>query len=237
MPNENEERPVSSQEARKKRAGKKKPTLADTLKDKEFLDESIEMTVSHGDYEMVEAIHDRAIAFIAKGEPPETYEPNTELPDVPRTEQRRAELSRYLSELLTLTSERPVTSDEEIVFRLGAYFKRCTAIGKTPTWEDIGLVLGRSDSWLNSILHGNGGFTRATCDILQKAKRVLQAFDAQLVISGQMNPVAYIFRAKNFYGMTDRKEIDLEARAVAADDMTAEELEQRYADIEIEPEG
>ena len=56
---------------------------------------------------------------------------------------------------------------------------------------------------------------------------IFQAIEAELAISGKMNPVVYIFRGKNYYQMTDRQEIVVERRNVFAESVSREEIESR----------
>ena len=49
-------------------------------------------------------------------------------------------------------------------------------------------------------------------------------FDANLLINGKMNPVAYIFRAKNYYGMKDQTESIVKHENNLGETKTADEL-------------
>jgi hypothetical protein len=42
--------------------------------------------------------------------------------------------------------------------------------------------------------------------MIKKAKDLIAAYDANLVAEGKLNPVTYIFRSKNYYGMKDQQE-------------------------------
>ena len=41
---------------------------------------------------------------------------------------------------------------------------------------------------------------------IKRAKEFLASYDANMVATGKLNPVPYIFRAKNYYGMRDQQE-------------------------------
>ena len=43
-----------------------------------------------------------------------------------------------------------------------------------------------------------------------------------------MNPVAYIFRAKNYYGMTDQQELVLTPNERKVSEYTSEDIAKRY---------
>lgn len=190
------------------------------------LKESIKRNIEHPGFEETEAIN----TALTEYEPRDVQ--NSE--ELSKQEVRRATLSRYLNELIVLNGSAPVKSDEEIVYRLDSYFRRCAAIGKTPTWEEIPITLGLSEARVSSMIRGDLAFSGATGGILLKAKQLLKAFDAQLVIGGQLNPITYFFRAKNYYDMVDKKEVSLEAKNTLGGDETAEDIEKRYMDIEEE---
>lgn len=61
--------------------------------------------------------------------------------------------------------------------------------------------------------------------IAKKALEMVHATDAVLTESGKMNPVTYIFRSKNYYGMSDRQEIVVSASADDSNEpLTPEEI-------------
>ena len=55
------------------------------------------------------------------------------------------------------------------------------------------------------------GFSPDTAHIIKKAKEFLATFDAKLVVTGKMNFLAYCFRSKNYYGMSDKSEYVISA--------------------------
>ena len=75
-------------------------------------------------------------------------------------------------------------------------------------------------------------------DMVRKAKELLAAIDAELVASRKIEPITYIFRAKNYYGMKDKVEYSIEKRDVLGDGKTAEEIYGKYKDaLPIQAEG
>lgn len=89
----------------------------------------------------------------------------------------------------------PCQSDEEFAERIEAYFQECAEEGIIPKWETIGLALGigRMEAW--NIATGRRG-TPARQRMMQRAKDILAAIDAELVQTGKVNPVVWIFRAE-----------------------------------------
>ena len=55
----------------------------------------------------------------------------------------------------------------------------------------------------------------------------MQTFDAKLAISGKMNFLAYCFRAKNYYGMSDKQEITVTPNNPLGDNLSTEDIQQR----------
>ena len=71
------------------------------------------------------------------------------------------------------------------------------------------------------------GFSPVTRAIIKKAKNIIQEFDAQMVEQGKLNPIPYIFRSKNYYGMSDRTELQI-SPGRDSQEMSAEEIAKRY---------
>ena len=73
------------------------------------------------------------------------------------------------------------------------------------TVEKLALALGitRETLWKWEQQPGNRG------NIIKRAKETIAAYDADMVAKGKLNPVPYIFRAKNYYGMKDNQDITI----------------------------
>lgn len=121
-----------------------------------------------------------------------------------------------------------VKSDEELESRLSEFFLICAETDQTPTVEKMVLCTGYTRSGFWDIENGvRQGFSSETANIIKKAKEFLSAFDADLLIKNKLNPVAYIFRAKNYYGMKDQTETVLTARNPMGEGATEEEIKTR----------
>ena len=126
-------------------------------------------------------------------------------------------------------------SDTEAVEeRIEEYFSTCSKCDALPTVEGLSLALGVDRSTLWNWGRGDG-CTRGTTEAVQRAKTLLSAIDAQLASQGKIQPVTYIFRSKNFYGLTDRVEISAESKGTDLSMLSREELEARY-NMNIVPE-
>lgn len=119
-------------------------------------------------------------------------------------------VSKLLTEALEAYRMPPVKSDEELLDRLDQYFERCATRDIKPTVEEMCLYTGYSIKTVWDWEVGNrGGFTAHTAEIIKKSKGYMATFDAKLLIEGKLNPVSYIFRAKNYYGMKDVQDVVL----------------------------
>lgn len=120
-----------------------------------------------------------------------------------------------------------VKSDEECADRLNSYFRDCHEQQMIPTVECMSLALGTVRrtvwDWEQGI-----GCSAARTNMIKKAKQILAAIDADLVSAGKIPQVVYIFRAKNFFGMSDQQEITINAAGNADQDLSADDIARRY---------
>ena len=49
-----------------------------------------------------------------------------------------------------------------------------------------------------------------TSDVIKRAREILAAFDGTMAAAGKINPVAYIYRSSNFYGMVNKQTVAIE---------------------------
>ena len=128
----------------------------------------------------------------------------------PMTDERRALISRCVTETLRTYAMPKVRSDDELEQRLADYFQHCAETGERPTVEQMAQCTGwpvqEVYEWETGRLKG---FSPETATIVKKAKAFLRVFDAKMVAEGALNPVVYIFRAKNYYGMRDQQDVVL----------------------------
>ena len=124
----------------------------------------------------------------------------------------------------------PCKSDEEFGERIEAYFADCAQNGVIPRWETLALSLGvtRQSAW-NTATGKFGSPARQR--MLARAKDILSAIDAELVQTGKVNPVVYIFRAKNFYDMRDQQDVVITPNQPLGEQKTQEQLAEEYATL------
>lgn len=149
----------------------------------------------------------------------------------------KSEISQAIINATRYIKATPCESDEEFAERIEAYFQECAEEGIIPKWETIGLALGigRMEAW--NIATGRRG-TPARQRMMQRAKDILAAIDAELVTTGKVNPVVWIFRAKNFYDMKDTQDVVVTPKQPLGEQQTTEELAEKYSTlIELDDDG
>ena len=124
-----------------------------------------------------------------------------------------------------------VQTDVDVANRLNMFFDRCHETGEAPTVEKMCLALGTYYVKVNEWEHNRRlrpGMSQATTEMIRKAKQMIAAYDAELVMSGQLNASAYFFRSKNYYGMKDQVEQVITSKEI---EQTYEDLEKRYGEV------
>lgn len=146
-----------------------------------------------------------------------------------QTEEDREFVAGLLQEVLIEYKQPKVKSDEELQDRLNDYFSRCANSGQIPTVEEMAMSTGFGRQYLLDIEQGRRkGFSPDTAIIIKKAKEFLATFDAKLVVTGKMNFLAYCFRSKNYYGMSDKSEYVISATQQDESTFSAEDMAKRY---------
>lgn len=120
---------------------------------------------------------------------------------------------------------KPAT-DDEVEDRVLEYVTTCYETGQRMTVEKLALALGVTRSTLYDWETGHTQSARRS-DIIKKAKESIAAYDADMVAKGKLNPVPYIFRAKNYYGMKDNQDITITPNNPITD-IPAEEIAAKY---------
>lgn len=128
-------------------------------------------------------------------------------------------------------TDKPVT-DDDVQARVDEFLSECWQTGQRMTVEKLALALGVSRDTLHAWERGETQSARRS-DIIKNAKDCIASYDAEMVTSGKMNPVPYIFRAKNYYGMKDQQDIVIEPRPGVTDE-NADEVGQKYAELPSE---
>lgn len=141
-----------------------------------------------------------------------------------------AAVSAVLSNYLDLLDKKPIQTPEECADRLNQFFTKCAERGQLATIESMALELGLTNQQVNNLINDKSK-GEVVALMLQKAKQIIAAQDAELAMRNRINSILYIFRSKNFYGMVDKREIINNRPENELDKKSKAELEDRYADI------
>lgn len=133
---------------------------------------------------------------------------------------------------------RRFSSPEEMEMAIANWWERCLRTGMFPTKRGLALALGTTWSTIEKWAKGSQG--EAYAQILQQVFEMMAEADEQMVLNGAVNPVIYIFRGKNYHGLSDKQEsVITHTDGVKK---TREELEAEYmaslpeADYEVKDE-
>lgn len=146
------------------------------------------------------------------------------------TDEDRELVKKLVGEVLVEYRKPAVTNDQELAERFQDYFYRCSQTGQVPTVEEMFLSTGLPWDFLIDCEYGRRpGFSRLTAEVIKNAKVFMRTIDAKLVTSGKLNFLAYCFRSKNYYGMSDKTEVVVSAGSPLEQTMSAEEIAARYS--------
>lgn len=146
----------------------------------------------------------------------------------PVTLEEKTKLSKALDEVMDAYKQKPVKTDDELMERLNEYFEKCNARNSIPTVEEMYMYTGYSYAYMWDIEHGRRhGFGPKSAEIVKKAKDYMKTLDGKLAIQGDINFLAYCFRAKNYYGMVDKVE-HVVTPAVENPQLDTTSIKERY---------
>ena len=138
----------------------------------------------------------------------------------------KQEISQILNNSLYWRNHPKVHTDEECADRLNEFFTHCAETGEIPTVEKMCLALGHTRMSVWNWEQGSQGNARK--EMIEMAKEILASIDAELVSRGKIPQITYIFRAKNFFGLSDKTEVVLTPNNPLESNMSSDELRQRY---------
>ena len=137
-------------------------------------------------------------------------------------------MANYILTALTCYSQQKVSSDEELVQRIIDYFKYCALKDSRPTVEGMILCTGYSKTTISAWENGTRrGFSPETGEIIKRFKEMLAQIDAEMMLNGDEPVVGYIYRTKNYYGMTDQQTITVAPAKSLGDGLTEQEVAER----------
>lgn len=132
------------------------------------------------------------------GTPPSVY-------DLPENDTRR-----ILADTMTLANMERPTTEEGMIERFNWYFNWCVETGRKPTIEGFCLGMGNYGKYaFHDWECGNRGEFKQ--QLAKKAKAIIMDFMATAVNENKINPVTWMFYGKNYFGYSDKREIELTA--------------------------
>lgn len=143
------------------------------------------------------------------------------------------DISRCLGNCLLFYDKPIVQTDDECRQRLYDFFNTCYKTGQLPTVEKMIMALGCVKSTVWEWENGNG-CSSARSNLIKKAKEFIASFESEMVTEGKINPVVYIFRAKNYFGMKDQQDITITPQMPLGTDSDPAELQKRITGSVVE---
>lgn len=143
---------------------------------------------------------------------------------------KKEDVSRILTNCLKWYKMPKVKSEQELEQRIGEFFVACIASGEIPTVEKMCLAVGydRETLWRWETGERVSSLGAGCGNLVKKAKGFLATFESEMVTEGKINPIVYIFRAKNYFGMKDQQEYVLTPNQPLGDDPNVKDLESKY---------
>ena len=159
----------------------------------------------NADYEMIQNVHE--VAESKKKKQTKKGRGGSEnFPNVLPSDVGAGHIKKTLNKILPMWNMPPVKDDAELAVRLYDFFELCMETEQHPTWEKLCYYIGFVGSTVHRWLTGEINCSSERRNLIKKAKEFCAIYDAELAIDGKINPIIYIFRAKNFFGMVDRVE-------------------------------
>jgi hypothetical protein len=129
----------------------------------------------------------------------------------PDKEEKKAELFKRLTELHMKQGVAKFNSVDEMQVLIEQYFIDCTEFKLRPTVRGLAIALGTVYETLNGWERGErDAQLGSSCSaIIKKAKQLIAEYDEVMAVEGYDNPILFMFRAKNYYGMKDTQDIQI----------------------------
>jgi hypothetical protein len=112
---------------------------------------------------------------------------------------------------------------DECLNDIGEYFKLCDRYNIIPTIASMALYLGVNKETIYQ--YANNPKMYECSNILKTAIQTCQAYHENAFMSGEVPPVAFIFYAKNYYGMKDQTDVrfnqDQNNETISSDSVSA----------------
>ena len=127
-----------------------------------------------------------------------------------------------------------LTDVKAVEQRINDYFAECAASGLRPGNLGMYASLGLSKQDVHDGIRGKSRrLSPAVIDSIQKGMRAMSSYRELLAEHGKLNPVTYIFQAKNFDNLADSQQLEI-SRADLMKPVTITAEEARAALVEMD---
>lgn len=143
---------------------------------------------------------------------------------------KKEDVSRIIANCLKWYKLPKVKDENELEERIAQFFITCFETGEIPTVEKMCLATGydRQTIWKWETGERVSELGSRAGDIVKKGKNFLATFESEMVTEGKINPVVYIFRAKNFFGMKDVQDYVLTPNQPLGEDGDPSTIASKY---------
>jgi hypothetical protein len=145
--------------------------------------------------------------------------------DKAKTKQKM-EILKKLNELERRRGIAKFDNVEEMQILIENYFNDCVDLEIRPTIRGLASALGTVYTTLQGWERGErDGILGSQCScLIKKSKQFISEYDEMLAMEGIDNPILFMFRAKNYYGMKDTQDINVIPNNTTADVIPLDEL-------------
>ena len=100
---------------------------------------------------------------------------------------------------------KPVKNKEELADRTYKFFTECLESGEIITWEKYILSLGLPKWTVEGWRTGRSAAPAGYVEVIEWARDMMAGYTSELAQQGKIDRTVYIFTAKNFFGMSERR--------------------------------
>ena len=129
-------------------------------------------------------------------------------------------------------SQQVFNNYDECLCDVEDYFKLCDKYNIIPTIASMSLYLGVNKETIYQ--YANNPKMYECSNILKTAIQTCQAYHENAFISGEIPPVAFIFYAKNYYGMKDQTDVRFNQDNQESNLLNSNTMETIKEQIELE---
>ena len=142
-----------------------------------------------------------------------------------------ADLSRLTRQAIdtfiaSVNNEIDLHSTESVYNAILGYFQQCERNATRPGNLGLYAALNMSKQDYHNVITGKSkGKASPDCiDLMKKAVRAIGAYRENLISENKINPISYIFMAKNYDGLTDQTQLEITTKPGSEAQFTPEEI-------------